>query len=131
MACGVYYAQLVARHDAYLGRGGIPGDDGETWLGVAGTVDSRKPLWADLYPNVEFLLMEFKRELVSLGVDWKPLIKDIENVKLGFARKGIALKPARFGPSRDVPPTNWAANAVGELRKLGVLNGYPDGRFRG
>lgn len=39
-----------------------------------------------------------------------------------------AQSPRQF---RDVPSNHWAAKAVEELRSLGLLTGYPDGRFRG
>ncbi|NQT30597.1 MAG: S-layer homology domain-containing protein [Candidatus Saganbacteria bacterium] len=32
---------------------------------------------------------------------------------------------------KDVPPNSWAAPAVYNLVKLGIVNGYPDGTFRG
>jgi hypothetical protein len=32
---------------------------------------------------------------------------------------------------KDVPPDHWAYKAVDDLRKKGILRGYPDGRFRG
>jgi hypothetical protein len=40
---------------------------------------------------------------------------------------------AFFGESidRDVPVDHWAAGAVANLRKVGILTGYPDGSFDG
>jgi hypothetical protein len=34
-------------------------------------------------------------------------------------------------PFKDVPPNHWAAGFVEKARSLGLLQGYPDGTFRG
>jgi len=54
---------------------------------------------------LQWLVEEFKQELAALGYDVKPF--------LGMA------------PFPDVPKTHWAYNAVAELKRKGVLVGYP------
>ena len=45
---------------------------------------------------------------------------------------GIALvAPAFAGPFADVPVDHWAYQEVTELAELGILEGYPDGTFKG
>jgi hypothetical protein len=46
---------------------------------------------------------------------------------LGLLPKGLAAQEA----PKDVPITHWAYDAVRELYRLGVLEGYPDGTFKG
>lgn len=41
---------------------------------------------------------------------------------------GVLAQTAEF---KDVPPDHWAAAAVKELAALGIVNGFPDGTFRG
>lgn len=55
---------------------------------------------------LECVIEEFKQELAALGYDVKPF--------LGMA------------PFPDVPRTHWAVQAVTELKKAGILVGYPD-----
>ncbi len=44
----------------------------------------------------------------------------------------LGIQAAQSKPAfRDVPKDHWAAKAVNELKALGLLSGYPDGRFRG
>lgn len=70
---------------------------------------------------------EFKRELNSLGVDG-----DFGQARIAALTKQIdATSEPRHRLFRDVPPDHWAAKAVGDLRALGLLDGYPDGRLRG
>ncbi|MCR4441712.1 MAG: N-acetylmuramoyl-L-alanine amidase [Peptococcaceae bacterium] len=38
-------------------------------------------------------------------------------------------KPA--GPFSDVPPDHWAAQSVERVYEAGIMNGYPDGTFKG
>ena len=71
--------------------------------------------------------VEYRKELDSLGV---PEEMGIDRLSLAVrrARAHVAGEP---GPFRDVPADHWAAKAVGDLRALGLLDGYPDGSFRG
>ena len=70
---------------------------------------------------------EFKREFVSLGIE-----DDFGQSRLAALTRQIeATAPIRDRPFRDVPADHWAAKAVGDLRALGLLDGYPDGNLRG
>lgn len=48
-----------------------------------------------------------------------------------LTRQIEATSPARDRPFRDVPADHWAAKAVGDLRALGLLDGYPGETYRG
>ncbi|MFN3422696.1 MAG: S-layer homology domain-containing protein, partial [Armatimonadota bacterium] len=44
----------------------------------------------------------------------------------------LGVKPAAAQEvPRDVPITHWAYDAVRELCRLGIIEGYPDGTFKG
>src|SRR5437870_7692526 len=45
---------------------------------------------------------------------------------MAFARPALAQ-----GPFADVPTDHWAYDAVNELAKQGIVNGYPDSTFGG
>jgi hypothetical protein len=47
---------------------------------------------------------------------------------LGLSRTGKNPPPSSFA---DVPNSDWAAGAVNLAKQAGLLNGYPDGTFRG
>lgn len=70
---------------------------------------------------------EFAPELRSLGV---PVDFGLERLDV-LARRLDQTSPPRDRLFSDVPVDHWAAKAVGDLRALGLLDGYPDGRFRG
>ena len=80
---------------------------------------------AALLPFYKKAETEFKREFLSLGIE-----DDFGQTRLADLTRRIAADaPARTRPFRDVPADHWAAKAVGDLRALGLLDGYPDGRF--
>ncbi len=44
----------------------------------------------------------------------------------------LGIKPvAAQEVPKDVPITHWAYDAVRELSRLGIIEGYPDGTFKG
>lgn len=82
---------------------------------------------AILIPAYKRVEREFKHELVSLGVE-----NDFGQSRLAELTRQIeATSPARDRLFSDVPADHWAAKAVGDLRALGLLDGYPDASFRG
>lgn len=50
---------------------------------------------------------------------------------LSLAITGLVAGPSFAGVFADVPTDHWAYNAVETLATVGVLEGYPDGTFRG
>ena len=71
--------------------------------------------------------LEFAPELITLGVMDEPNIELIGPLSNRLKQ----WSPRRFLLFRDVPPTHWAVKAVGDLRAVGLIHGYPDGRFKG
>lgn len=70
---------------------------------------------------------EFRKELDSLGVE-----KEFGLAKLNRLMAELrATSPVKDRLFSDVPLDHWAAKDVGDLRALGLLDGYPDGRYRG
>jgi hypothetical protein len=43
----------------------------------------------------------------------------------------VSVSAAQQPTYSDLPPDHWAFDAVGDLSALGILTGYPDGRFDG
>ena len=82
-------------------------------------------------PMLRSLAKEFRKELDVMG-EPKPitltdkLLKTIDEIEAG-AKRVQSLVP----PFPDVPKDHWAAKAVEELHQLGILDGYPDGNYRG
>jgi hypothetical protein len=58
----------------------------------------------------------------------RPLLRFLCVLAAAFAVAGSALSQENFP---DVPKGHWAYREVAELRKEGLLKGYPDGLFRG
>jgi hypothetical protein len=70
---------------------------------------------------------ELARELKSLGIEGDFGISRLEALLNRLERQS----PRRALPFADLPSDHWAAKAVGDLRALGMLDGYPDGRYHG
>ncbi|MFA4030274.1 MAG: hypothetical protein GDYSWBUE_001916 [Candidatus Fervidibacterota bacterium] len=43
----------------------------------------------------------------------------------------IGFRSMASAQTKDVPPTHWAYQAVRQLVEWGILEGYPDGTFKG
>jgi hypothetical protein len=96
----------------------------------SGMVRSRLTLmrYADRLP---LLVGEFDKELRELGVDIPEVQASLRRTTAGLKRlrnpePGEAL--TRFP---DIPNRHWADKAIHNLRREGVLWGYPDGTFNG
>ena len=79
------------------------------------------------------ILSEFNREFLILGYDTAHLRQKAAVLSDVFAtHSGLcadAVRPYQNFP--DVPREHWASEAVDKLKFLGLLKGYPDGRFTG
>jgi len=77
------------------------------------------------------LIIEFTPELKALGVEVDGLTGQVKR----DAQAIRSMRPVQAGEALqqfpDVPADHWAADAVKNLRSLGILHGYPDGKFRG
>ncbi len=101
----------------------------ETALSMRGNDVQRASLlrFGDTLPSYALAGREFRKESDSLGVE-----KGFGLKKLGGLLTQIReSSPAKDRLFSDVPVDHWAAKAVGDLRALGLLERYPDGRFRG
>jgi len=77
------------------------------------------------------LIVEFTPELKALGVEVDGLTGQVKR----DAQAIRSMRPVQAGEALqqfpDVPADHWAADAVKNLRSLGILHGYPDGKYRG
>lgn len=104
----------IAREEVFLKR---PGGDVER---------SSLLRFAEAIPSYRRAAREFRSEYLGLGVG-----EDIGIDKLfSLTRQIDATSAPRHRPFRDVPADHWAAKAVGDLRALGMIQGYPSGRFQ-
>lgn len=79
--------------------------------------------------EVEFLPQIFV--LRQLDESYAPCVVEIERLAQRIQAVGPPVPGERLRPFIDVPVKHWAAKEIGHLRALGLLEGYPDGRFRG
>jgi len=83
-------------------------------------------------PLLDKLFKEFTPELKTLGVDTASLPKDLAAVCSEVRGCQVSAPGSALGQFRDVPTGHWAAQAVLDLRRLGIVQGYPnDDRFSG
>lgn len=52
-------------------------------------------------------------------------------VTTATADTGVQVAQAAHNPFKDVKPSDWAYQAVAQLAADGIINGYPDGTFKG
>lgn len=78
-----------------------------------------------LLPAYEWAEAEFHRQFGDAGKIVVILTDPIRSA----TRQIAATSEPRHRLFRDVPVNHWAAKAVGDLRALGLLDGYPDGTF--
>ena len=75
--------------------------------------------------------VEFAPELRVLGVPPADIDRDVTVAYSGYGRLRFQPVGSALKQFSDVPSGHWAAGAILDLRKVGVLGGYPDGSFRG
>jgi hypothetical protein len=87
-------------------------------------------------PQLDWCLMgkaatELGRELTSIGTSVEPLVKMTSTFKPRLGQLWFTtVAPAAGYPSfPDVPKGHWAAKSLSHLRAVGVINGYPTGKF--
>lgn len=98
---------------------------GEISPDIRADVDTVKgwPRFADVLLKLE---QEFRAELVSLEVDM-----DAQADGIRRSKDLLIAIPKRCELFPDVPKGHWAADALTELKRAGLVVGYPDGRFGG
>ena len=83
------------------------------------------------YEDINALIRATPRELKSLGVDLRKTDENLDRIALELKKEGLVVRRFRDQTFLDVPEGHWAASALHELEKIGLLRGYPDGLFRG
>lgn len=79
--------------------------------------------------DLALFIKEFHAELAALGVDVAAMAKDLSKLEANLAEMRDAQLARRLFP--DVPRNHWAADALGVMRKEGLIVGYPNGKFGG
>jgi len=82
-------------------------------------------------PALIALLDFFGPEIRAQNLNPADLKHDVRNALTRIARFHIPEQGSALRQFKDVPVGHWAAEATLELRRLGILQGYPDGVFSG
>ena len=85
---------------------------------------------AENFWRLEFLVRTFYPEMMSFGVKDQFLWDGLALLKKRFTDLGIVLRDPFNERFTDVPEGHWADEAIHNLRRNGIVYGYPDGRFR-
>jgi len=90
---------------------------------------SRQKLLTDLDVFLHRAQKEFGPELAALAGQPMPLGEAVPRFRSFLS----SFQPPQFGDAYgqfpDVPSDHWAAKAILDLRKWGIIDGYPDGKF--
>lgn len=78
--------------------------------------------------DLKRLFVEFRRELTAMGVGhteggFADLYAELDRLENAYVALAF--------PFDDVSPGHWAANAIRELSRNGLIRGYPNGTFQG
>jgi len=95
----------------------------QSWSELEAAVKRFHPTLPQREKEINYLLTRFHTELEELGVDTKSVP--------GQVHADIDRVMTYHVPFADVPKGHWAADATQNLRALGILQGYADGKFRG
>jgi len=79
----------------------------------------------ELLPGLRRWVAEFHSEIVGKGVRTETLLAQLDTCDSALA---IRMGVPRFS---DIPGGHWASRDVQELKYLGILVGYPGGKFHG
>jgi len=77
------------------------------------------------------LITTFSTELSKLGADPAEMTIQLKRDTATFLAMRRPQPGEAFQQFSDVPTGHWAAEATQNLRSLGILHGYPDGKLRG
>ena len=107
--------------------------DPESWDGTPrGNLgdDSYRDAIAQDFWHLEFLTKELLPHLIGMGVDYENLQAMLSRAKNAYESVGIHLRDPYTERFPDVPEGHWADAAIHNMRRAGVLYGYPDGKYR-
>jgi hypothetical protein len=134
VATHVAYTNLLAKKNELLEKGRKPGFEpvGSVSKSDFAEASAIQPFTSDAPKAAEMitaLVVQFKPELTELGVDTTEMKHDL-NFALSQVKSYRILRPGTaLSQFSDVQADHWAARQILELRKLGILQGYPSGRF--
>ena len=107
--------------------------DPESWDGTPkGQLadESYRDTLAQNFWRLEFLMRDLRRELTAMGVHYDEMQAVLVRAKKAYTNLGIELRDPYTERFPDVPEGHWADAAIHNLRRAGVLYGYPDGNYR-
>ena len=76
-------------------------------------------------------MLEFSQLAVKQPYGGYTKVKKLAIAVVALALLALVLAPAMAKDMPDVPFTHWAYDAVDELTDIGILQGYPDGTYKG
>jgi hypothetical protein len=113
----------------------LPADSDEARRAVILAAEDRKRLaiYREDFPLIKQLTHRFSKELIAMGVSMNEdqrTLNLIEGRLATLARSRIVKPGEALTQFSDVPTTHWAAQATANLRREGILTGYPDNTFK-
>ena len=82
------------------------------------------------YWRFELLIRELTPEIIYTGVTQEEIDESIVLIRSLFASLNVELYLPNAAYFPDVPEDHWAEPAIHNMRRAGVLYGYPDGKYR-
>lgn len=82
------------------------------------------------YWRFELLLRELTPEILATGVTQDEIDESIRWFRSLFAAHGVELYLPNGAWFLDVPEGHWADAAIHNLRRAGILHGYPQGTYK-
>lgn len=92
--------------------------------------DNVLKFYGENFWRLEYLLKELKQELIGIGIDFDECHAEMLKMKKVFQELGVELRDPTMERFTDVSEGHWADAAIHNLRRAGILYGYPDGEFR-
>jgi len=102
----------------------------EDQASVMAGIELRRDL-TKVHKEIRDLAIYFKPELKALGVDADVMVVDLDRAKQSLQSLRMVQPGEANRQFSDVPGNHWAAGATKDLRKAGILVGYPDGLVKG
>ena len=82
-------------------------------------------------PTFVALMSGFKAEVIAQNEDPAELLQEVRNALARIKLCRAAVPGSALVQFSDVPPTHWAGTQILELRRAGIIVGYPGEKFTG